>query len=82
VAIFGCHDGPSLRCSRSTWTCASYAAVAARHGVTAAQVALAHALALSPSILLIPGTGTIAHLEENMAARTLTLTPGDLASLS
>ena len=58
-----------------------YATVARRHGATVAQVALAHALALSPNILAIPGTGSVAHLEENIAARSLTLTPDDLAAL-
>ena len=72
----------SLGSGRGTARDERYAAVARRHGASAAQVALAHALALSPSILVIPGTGTIAHLEENIAARALTLTPGDLASLS
>jgi pyridoxine 4-dehydrogenase len=58
-----------------------YAAVARRHGATVAQVALAYALALSPNILAIPGTGSLAHLEENVAARSLTLTPDDIAAL-
>jgi pyridoxine 4-dehydrogenase len=73
--------GP-LGSGRGTARDERYAAVARRHGATATQVALAHALALSPCILAIPGTGTVAHLEENMAARTLTLAPGDLADLS
>jgi pyridoxine 4-dehydrogenase len=60
----------------------AYAAVARRHGATVAQVALAHALALAPNVLAIPGTGSVAHLEENIAARSLTLTTGDLATLS
>lgn len=59
----------------------SYAAVARRHDATAAQVALAHVLALAPNVLAIPGTGSLAHLEENMAARSLTLTPDDMAAL-
>jgi pyridoxine 4-dehydrogenase len=58
-----------------------YAAVAQRHGATVAQVALAHVLALSPNVLAIPGTGSLAHLEENMAARSLSLTPDDMAVL-
>lgn len=56
--------------------------VAERHGATTAQVALAWLLALSPVTVAIPGTGTLAHLEENMAARSLTLTADDLADLS
>jgi len=58
-----------------------YAAVARRHGATVAQVALAHVLALAPNMLAIPGTGSLAHLEENLAARSLTLTPDDIAAL-
>jgi pyridoxine 4-dehydrogenase len=56
-------------------------AVAARHGATTSQVALAWLLALSPVTLAIPGTGSIAHLEENMAAGAITLTSHDLAEL-
>lgn len=55
--------------------------VAARHGATVPQVALAWLLARSPNILLIPGTGSPAHLEENIAAGDLTLTEQDLAEL-
>jgi aryl-alcohol dehydrogenase-like predicted oxidoreductase len=49
------------------------AGVAAELGATAAQVALAWLLARSPVILPIPGTGRIAHLEENVAAAGLRL---------
>ncbi|MEU5881174.1 oxidoreductase [Spirillospora sp. NPDC047279] len=55
--------------------------VAARHDATVAQVALAWLLARSPNILLIPGTSSPAHLEENVAARDLRLTPEDFALL-
>ncbi len=41
---------------------------AARLGVTPAQVALAWALAISPNVLLIPGTSSRPHLRENLAA--------------
>jgi pyridoxine 4-dehydrogenase len=47
--------------------------VAAELGATAAQVALAWLLARSPVILPIPGTGRIAHLEENVAAAGIRL---------
>jgi pyridoxine 4-dehydrogenase len=57
------------------------ATVATRHGATVSQIALAWLLALSPVTLAIPGTGSIAHLEENMAARPITLTADDLAGL-
>ena len=42
--------------------------VAARLGSTPMQVALAWLLRRSPNILLIPGTGSVAHLRENLAA--------------
>ncbi|GIJ45601.1 oxidoreductase [Virgisporangium aliadipatigenens] len=57
------------------------AAVAARHGATVQQVALAWLLHRSPNILLIPGTGSLAHLAENLAAADLKLTADDLAEL-
>jgi aryl-alcohol dehydrogenase-like predicted oxidoreductase len=56
-------------------------AIAARHGATVPQVLLAGLLALSPVMLAIPGTGSPAHLEENLAAADLTLAPEDLAAL-
>jgi aryl-alcohol dehydrogenase-like predicted oxidoreductase len=56
-------------------------AVAARHGATGPQVALAWLLARSPNILLIPGTGSLQHLMENIAAGDLRLTPEDVAQL-
>jgi len=56
--------------------------VAARHGATPAQVALAWLLAHSPLMLPIPGTGAVAHLEENVAAAALRLSADDLAALS
>jgi aryl-alcohol dehydrogenase-like predicted oxidoreductase len=45
--------------------------VAARLGATPMQVALAWLLQRSPNILLIPGTSSVAHLRENLAAPTL-----------
>ncbi|MEV4890944.1 oxidoreductase [Nonomuraea sp. NPDC055795] len=58
------------------------AKVAARHDATVPQVALAWLLARSPSILVIPGTGSVAHLEENVAAGDLRLNAEDLAELA
>ena len=55
---------------------------AARHGATVQQVALAALLAAAPVMLPIPGTGSLAHLEENVAAASLRLTPDDIASLA
>jgi pyridoxine 4-dehydrogenase len=47
------------------------------HGVSVVQVALAWLLARSPVMLPIPGTSSIAHLEENVAAAKLKLTPAE-----
>ncbi|HEX4700499.1 MAG TPA: oxidoreductase [Pseudonocardiaceae bacterium] len=56
-------------------------AVAQRHDATPQQIALAWLLARSPSILLIPGTSSIAHLEQNVAAATIRLTERDRTEL-
>jgi aryl-alcohol dehydrogenase-like predicted oxidoreductase len=48
-------------------------AVAGRLGVTPAQVALAWTLGLAPNVLLIPGTSSVRHLEENLAVADITL---------
>jgi pyridoxine 4-dehydrogenase len=55
------------------------AVVAARHGVSPVQVALAWQLARSPQVLPIPGTSSVAHLEENVAAAGLVLDADDFA---
>jgi pyridoxine 4-dehydrogenase len=55
--------------------------VAAEHGATASQVALAWLLRRSPVMLPIPGTGSLAHLRENCAAAALELSTADLARL-
>ena len=57
------------------------AAVAAELGATAAQVCLAWLLARSAVMCPIPGTATIAHLEENVAAADLQLDAGQLGRL-
>jgi pyridoxine 4-dehydrogenase len=56
-------------------------AVAASLEATPMQVALAWLLHRSPNILLIPGTSSVKHLRENLAAATLQLTPKVLADL-
>ena len=50
-------------------------------GATAAQVALAWLLAKSPVMLPIPGTSTVAHLNENCGAAGVKLTPSQMAEL-
>jgi pyridoxine 4-dehydrogenase len=57
-------------------------AVASRLGATPMQIALAWLLHRSPNILLIPGTSSVAHLRENLAAGQLTLAPQTLAELN
>jgi len=67
-------DGSALRLSRVK-------KVAERLKATPAQVAIAWLLAKSPVMVPIPGTGSIAHLEENVAAAKLKLSKEDLAAL-
>jgi aryl-alcohol dehydrogenase-like predicted oxidoreductase len=55
--------------------------VAARLGATPMQVALAWLLHRSPNILLIPGTSSLAHLRENIAAAELDLPADAVAAL-
>ncbi len=55
--------------------------VAERLGATPMQVALAWLLHRSPNILLIPGTSSVAHLRENLAAAELTLPQNLVAEL-
>ena len=56
-------------------------AVAERVGATPMQVALAWLLHRAPNILLIPGTSSLAHLRENLAAAELVLPADALAEL-
>jgi aryl-alcohol dehydrogenase-like predicted oxidoreductase len=55
--------------------------VAAGLGATPMQVALAWLLQRAPNILLIPGTSSVGHLQENLAAADLVLTPEAVAKL-
>ncbi len=55
--------------------------VAARHGVTSGQAVIAWLLARSPVMLPIPGTSSVSHLEENIAAASVHLTPEELREL-
>jgi pyridoxine 4-dehydrogenase len=56
--------------------------IAKAHDATPGQVALAWLLHRSPVILPIPGTGSVAHVEENTAAAGLTLTDAEYQSLN
>ena len=55
--------------------------IATRHDATPAQVALAWLLAKSPVMLPIPGTSSVEHLEENVAATELRLSEEEVATL-
>jgi pyridoxine 4-dehydrogenase len=56
--------------------------IAARHGATPHQVVLAWLLARSPAVLPIPGTASVAHLEENVAAAALELSADEVSALT
>jgi aryl-alcohol dehydrogenase-like predicted oxidoreductase len=56
--------------------------IAARHGADPRQVVLAWLLARSPVMLPIPGTGSVAHLEANVAAAGIELSADEVAALS
>jgi aryl-alcohol dehydrogenase-like predicted oxidoreductase len=58
------------------------AAIADKHGVSPAQIALAWLLARSPVILPIPGTSSIAHLEQNWDARSIALTSDEVTAIA
>jgi len=55
--------------------------VSKRHGATVSQLSLAWLLHRSPVILPIPGTSSVAHLEENMKAAEISLSADDLKSI-
>lgn len=56
--------------------------VARRHGVSPYQVVIAWLLARSPAMLPIPGTGSVAHLEDNVAAAQIALSPDEFAAIA
>jgi pyridoxine 4-dehydrogenase len=56
--------------------------IAAAHGASAAQVAIAWLLRRSPAMLPIPGTASVAHLEENVAAAALELSDSEFRLLA
>ncbi|MET9285286.1 aldo/keto reductase [Nocardia beijingensis] len=58
------------------------AAISAEHGATPAQLALAWLLRRSPVVLPIPGTSSVAHVEENIAAARIELTDAEFEALS
>jgi aryl-alcohol dehydrogenase-like predicted oxidoreductase len=56
--------------------------IASRHGATLSQVALAWLLARAPAIMPIPGTTSIAHLQENLDAQDVQLSSEDLRAIN
>jgi pyridoxine 4-dehydrogenase len=73
--------GPSRQSGRRPPEPGPLLTVAGRHGATPAQIRLAWTLHQSPNVLAIPGTGNVAHLEENVAAAALRLSSADLSLL-
>jgi pyridoxine 4-dehydrogenase len=72
---------PFFAVASGTGEDARVAEVARRHDATPAQVRLAWTLHQGPHVLAIPGTGDLAHLEQNVAAAALELTDDDLKTL-
>jgi len=58
------------------------AAIASAHGILTRQLLLAWLLARSPMVLPIPGTGSRAHLDDNVAAASVRLEPAEVAQLN
>ena len=56
-------------------------AIASRLGATPGQIALAWLLSRGPNVVVIPGTTSIEHLEENVGAGAIEMTQEDLAAL-
>ena len=73
--------GSAFDHERPVLTAPSVLATARRLAVTPAQVALAWLLHRAPSVLLIPGTSSVAHLDENLAAGEVVLDAEALAAL-
>jgi aryl-alcohol dehydrogenase-like predicted oxidoreductase len=56
--------------------------IAQSHGATPSQISLAWLLQRSPATLPIPGTSSIAHLEENLAAASIHLTSDEFRTIA
>jgi pyridoxine 4-dehydrogenase len=70
-----------LRVGELSSTTGPLAEAAQRHDATPSQLALAWLLRRSPVMLPIPGTGSVAHVEENLAAAGIQLTDEEFAAL-
>ncbi len=71
----------SGRHARGSGSVRALARVAERHGITVGQATIAWLLGRSSVMLPIPGTGSVEHLEENVAAASIRLTPQDMHDL-
>ena len=80
-AIAGDGAGHGAAGRAASPTDAAVEAVAAAHGATVAQVRLAWTLHRGGHVLAIPGTGSLEHLEENVAAAALRLSDDEVARL-
>ena len=67
--------------ARNQTVAAAVTAVAAELGITPAQLALTWVLSRGDDVIPIPGTKRIAHLEENVAALDIRLSPAQLAQI-
>ncbi len=74
--------GSAFMPGRPVLTQPAVVATAERLGHTPAQVALAWLLAVAPQLLLIPGTSSLGHLEENLAAADVVLDEAALDALA
>jgi aryl-alcohol dehydrogenase-like predicted oxidoreductase len=72
----------SGRHAQSSGSVRALARVAERHKVSAGSAAIAWLLHISNAMLPIPGTGSVQHLEENVAAASIRLTPEEMRELS
>jgi len=57
-------------------------ALASAHGVSVVQIAIAWLLAKSPTILPIPGTSSVAHLEEDISAASIRLNAAEISAIA
>ncbi|MEU3423863.1 aldo/keto reductase [Streptomyces murinus] len=76
------HPCPANAPTAPTVTGQPLAKIAAEFGMNAPQLALAWLLHVSPNTLLIPGTTSLAHLEENLRAGDVSLTAQDLEAIT
>jgi pyridoxine 4-dehydrogenase len=71
-----------LAAGRLTNPNSSLARIAQSHGATPSQIALAWLLQRSPAMLPIPGTSSLAHLEENLASTSIRLSADEFRTLA